>query len=131
MELTYPVFIQASDDKSIDLIETREKLGHWYEQIDVEDGLYIGWDSKAIPFTLEWQKEVGSVPRLIRMTAEPENLKQALLTYAQLESRDAPFSVPETSDMVELFRAIDLFRQSRNQNIWSKVWAKLRGLMRT
>ena len=123
--LTYPVFVIAKDDLSIDLIESERKLRGWYEQIDVEDNdLYEGWDAQGIPFKLEWQKDVGVIPKLVSNIPEKDKRREALLTYAKQYGPKAPFVPPDTNDMGQLMQAIKSHVQANKLSFWEKLRRK-------
>lgn len=54
----YPILVRALDDRSLRFVHnpSREELG-WYERVDIDDGLYDGWDSAGAYFKLRWDEQ--------------------------------------------------------------------------
>lgn len=107
MELTYPLFIMATDDKSIKKFDSWDKLKNWYEQIDIEEGLFLGWDLNGYPFKLVWDKSQSSA--MIETTgelSEIDQLRNAIRDYARDYRPKAPFDY-SGSNVVELFKTVE------------------------
>ncbi len=81
--MQYPIFVLAKDDRSIRMHSSENDL-NWYEQIDIEDMLYQGWDSAGIPIDIYY--DVKSKRVCIKSgsnTPQLDQLKRVLEQYAK------------------------------------------------
>jgi hypothetical protein len=108
MNLHYPIFIIEKDDGSIRMLlnESKEELD-WYEQIDIENNLYSGWDIKGYPLRVYWDKSEGVKVEITKEIPDIDNLKSDILNYAKLFLPECPFSYSGQQDnIIELFDAV-------------------------
>ncbi len=107
MEARYPLFILEKDDLSVRMIKDSNELG-WYEQIDIEEGLYAGWDVFGHPIELYWERKMGPQIRLVNDSQQIDKLKEAVLNYANLARPKIPFVYSGTEDdVVALYKAAE------------------------
>jgi|GEM_PF-2344635 len=106
MEIAYPIFVRAKDDLMVEMIESPRDLGR-YDYIDVEDGLFAGWDVNGVPFQLRIDEGKTSVRAISYERREPQELRKAILQDAQLARPESPFDESGTEgDVVQLYRAV-------------------------
>lgn len=123
MEPIYPLFI-ADRDGWMYMVTGPEQLIS-FEQIDVEDGEYSGWDVEGHPVALVWDPTEGVKARVTHDCPHLDELKHAIVRYANLGPWDDQFAVPDQAhDVVQLFQAAE---QHRDQA--SKKWAEQHGLI--
>lgn len=82
MERKYPLFILAQDDRSLYKINCKRDLD-WFEKIDIEDGLYCGWDKDGYPIKIIWSLINGAEVEIVEEKSRLEDLKNAVLNYAR------------------------------------------------
>ena len=104
MSVKFPIFGQDKD-KSMFIIETPSKLSYHLENIDIENKEYIGWDSDGNPIEFYLDNNEIQV-RYFSNEPKLEQLKQAILDYAQFYRPNAPFNY-SGSNIVDLFKATD------------------------
>jgi hypothetical protein len=104
MSVKFPIFGQDKD-KSIFIIETESKLSYHLENIDIENKEYIGWDSDGKPVEFYLDNNEIKV-RSLSSESKLEELKQAILDYAQLYRPKVPFNY-SGSNVVELFKTVE------------------------
>src|SRR5579864_3356791 len=75
----YPIFVLEKDDRSFHKIDSPTGLD-WFERIDIEDGLYCGWDSDAQYFDLVWDKPTHR-PTLALHDRDPEGFNSEAVAY--------------------------------------------------
>jgi len=96
----------ATDDKSIEKFDSWDKLKNWYEQIDIEEGLFIGWDIHGYPIKLIWDSQLGSKIEILETEPHIDQLINAIKNYAQNYRPKMSFSYSE-SNVVDLFKAAE------------------------
>ena len=108
MEPQYPVFILANDDLSINMIMDPKQLSGWYEKIDVEEGLYRGWDVNGYPLRVLWDPAVGTKVEICGDFPQEDKLREAILDFAKIYRSKISFvySGPE-DNIVELFKTVE------------------------
>lgn len=87
---------------------TNSKELNFYERIDIEEGLYEGWDKRGYPLKIIWEYRVGPKVEISKEVIELDKLRDVILNYAKRYRPKNPFiySGPE-DNMVELFKAIE------------------------
>ncbi len=79
----YPLYILEQDDHSIFRIDSESGLTA-FEQIDVEDGLYVIWDSAGFPGTLSWNHEERRPFVILSDTEDISSFKAIAENYSDL-----------------------------------------------
>lgn len=107
MEARYPLFILEKDDLSVRMIKDSSELS-WYEQIDIEEGLYVGWDVFGHPLELFWERKIGPQIRLVNDSRQIDKLKESILNYANLARPRISFVYfGPKDDVVALYKAAE------------------------
>lgn len=110
MNYSFPIFILAKDDKSVRMSKSEKDI-EYYEQPDIEEGLYVGWDVNGYPLRLVWRTKEG--PKIEVSTEIPhiDQLKTILYEYVRYYRPDVPFQYAESAgsedDIVALYKAIE------------------------
>ncbi|MEW6088081.1 MAG: hypothetical protein AB1498_07220 [bacterium] len=107
MKPEYPIFILTKDEMSIAMLVNSKEL-NFYEQIDIEEGLYEGWDVRGYPIILSWDKKYGTKIEITKEITQLEKLEEAIINYAKLYNPKVPFkySGPE-NNITELFNEVE------------------------
>ena len=120
MNIHYPIFTVDSGG-SIHMALTPAMLTY-YEQIDVEEGEYAGWDVCGYPIRLEWEPGVGSKVQLVGETPQTDELRAAILKHAEIEVPNVPFSYDGScDDMVELFQAVERHIEYNRPSVMKRI----------
>lgn len=107
MEVLYPLFIIVKDELRVDIVTTPKDL-NCYERIDIEEGLYAGWDKKGYPIKISWQHKVGPKVEITQEISQVDKLRETILTYAKCTRPKVPFVYSCSQDnIVELFKAAE------------------------
>jgi hypothetical protein len=128
MNFRYPLFILAKDDLSMDMIIDSKQLEGWYEQPDIEEGLYMGWDMLGYPLKIMWDLKIGPKVEIIQDNPELDKLREAILNYVKLYRPKVPFvySGPK-DDVVALYKAVEEhINTDRLRNKIKKFFIKFR-----
>jgi hypothetical protein len=107
MQVTFPVFILAKDDLSMDMV-TEPKDLNWYEKPDINDGLYEGWDVNGYLLKISWDKRLGPIVTVCNNEPQIEKLQEAIYDYAKRYNAQESFVYSGPSnDVVALFKAVE------------------------
>ncbi len=83
MKISYPIFILATDDHSISIVEKQNQLNQ-FEYQDINSGLYKGWDSNGYPVKLICKSILSEI--IVEFSSEsPElnKLKNSVIQYVK------------------------------------------------
>lgn len=106
MHIQYPLFILEKDDLSMRIILEPKDL-NWYEKIDIDEGLYNGWDIKGYPFNLVWDESQSSPKiEITREHPEIDQLCNAIKDYARRYRPKVSFDY-SGSNVIDLFKAAE------------------------
>ena len=106
MELKYPIFILSKDDLTIRMINSPKELD-WYEEIDIKEGLYNGWDINGYPIELYMDGKKVAL-KFTSLQSSPTELKEAILNYARIMKPNSPFiNSAQNTDVLGLFKAVE------------------------
>jgi hypothetical protein len=99
--MKYPLYILSKDDFSIRIFKSSKELV-WMEDVDIEEGLYSGWDSEGYPFRVLWTDNVGVKFKQTSNLPRSEEMRQAFFKYVDKCSAyyrpDKPFAYDKNSD---------------------------------
>lgn len=99
--LKYPLFILSKDDKGIIVIDDEKGL-NYFEQIDVENDEYAGWDFDAFPLRVSWNGKKGIAVEREAGSAQHADMKRAIFNHidntAARYRPDQPFYYDRASD---------------------------------
>lgn len=103
----FPLFILTKDEMSIHMVNSSKELS-FCERIDIEEGLYEGWDVKGHPIKILWDSKYGPKAKNIQESIQSDKLREAILNYAKHYRSKVPFVYSGSGDdMVELFKATE------------------------
>ena len=114
MNIQFPIFILAKDDLSINMISDSRQLSRWYEEIDVKNNEYSGWDSNGYSLTVLWNSNIGTTVEIADETSQMDKLREAIFNYAKLRRPKIPFAYPDPKNIVELFKAAQIHIKKGN-----------------
>ena len=101
VKMNYPIFIYCKDDRSIRIHFDKESFNH-YEQIDVESGLYSGWDVNGYPLKVLWIRNIGIKIEQISDQSQLDNMRETIFRYVESATAyyrpDKPFVYEKTSN---------------------------------
>lgn len=82
--INFPLFVYAQDDHSMGLMFNEEELCYYIERPDIDEGLYLVWDSLGRRLTLQWD-EITRRAKVLDSPGYPdkENLLDAYKNYYQ------------------------------------------------
>jgi hypothetical protein len=78
----YPLFVLELDDHSFREVTEASGLD-WCERIDIEDGLFEGWDSSGRHFSLEWDQVQNRPSVTLENDPNVEGLCEAVEQYVK------------------------------------------------
>jgi len=87
----------------------QERNLNQYEEIDIEKGLYSGWDINGFPLKVIWNEKKRRPQVVItEQKVQLDKLKAAILEYAKFGRPDVPFKYSGSeNDVVGLFTAVE------------------------
>jgi hypothetical protein len=80
MDVQFPLFVLAKDDRSMSLIETPERVLYHLEAIDIENSEYLFWDSTGAGVCISVAR--GAVKQ-ITLSTQTTSLREAFEAFAQ------------------------------------------------
>lgn len=95
----------AKDDRSIRMVSSSKEL-KWYEKIDIEEGLYEGWDVSGYLIKLVWDSQLGPKVEILEERPYLDQLRNAIKEYAQNYRPKVPFNC-SNSNVIELFKTAE------------------------
>ena len=102
--MKYPLYILSKDDFSIRIFKSSKELV-WMDEVDIEEGLYSGWDSEGYPFRVLWTDNVGVKFEQTSNLSQPEEMRRAFFKYVDKCSAyyrpDKLFAYDKNSDDYE------------------------------
>jgi len=129
METKYPIFVTAKDDPMVEIIQEAKELRK-YDDIDIEQDLFFGWDSDGVPLEFYIDRKEVKV-RTASAERRLYELRNAILNYVKLAAPKVSFAYSGPEDnMVELFKAVEEHikkESSMNKGFLSKCLKKLFG----
>ena len=92
-EPQFPVFVRTKDCGEIVSHRSIVDMRRYFEPIDVENGEYEAWDSKATPVQLSVRESTEWLQLQPSPQLKPEQLTSAILEFARLN--DIEIDLPE------------------------------------
>lgn len=80
MDVQFPLFVFAKDDRSMSLVETPERIPYHLEAIDIENSEYLFWDSTGAALNISVSR--GQVQQIARCE-QAMLLQEAFEAYAK------------------------------------------------
>jgi hypothetical protein len=115
-----PIFIYPEDDPTyLRMHDDALTAASWYEEIDIEAGLYSGWDVTGRPLKLVMNPK----PKVVLTDDKPrlEELRAAILSYGNSCDPQKPFVCPEnTNDVVVLYEAAERHLEAIRAEHWNR-----------
>jgi len=130
MNISYPIFIKAIDDKHVILIDSADKINYILEPIDVENNEYIAWDREGFPLEIRVDKQRGIIFEKLDKSNEFKKLRESIIDYAKIygvfdyvkELFEKEIDLATTLKYIELLIA----EKERRESFLNKIKRKIR-----
>ncbi len=127
-EITFPIFLKDTDG-CVSLVPSRERYftGYYTENIDIEDGEYIGWDRTGLPLELCLTDDRPDL-RITNTTPQPEALRKAIIDYGTVREMGPPDIPPDVDDPVVMLFIAEEGLRNYNRPTWVGI-RKIKALL--